>query len=446
MAKIETVCALATAVGQGGIGVVRISGPLASDIASQVLRTNIEPRYAYYGSFYGSDGVEIDKGVAIYFPNPHSYTGEDVLELQGHGGMSVMRHLLEAAVSLGARLAEPGEFSKRAFLNGKMDLVQAEAVQDLIQASSDQSARCAIRSLSGEFSDKINHLLMAMINLRVFVEATIDFSDEEIDFLANHEVSEKLENLACELTEILECANQGVLLRDGIHVAIAGKPNAGKSSLLNALTERPSAIVTAIAGTTRDVLKETIHINGMPLHIIDTAGLHQSEDIVEQEGIRRAHAEIDNADVVLLVYDAKDKAPDHSILPFEVVNKPIIEIRNKIDLLNERSNSHNNEGFINISLSAKSKEGVGLLKQSLADVAGYHPVGDGLVLSRKRHIMAIESTLEFVENAIAQLEAGASELVAEDLRQASIFLGSITGEFTSDDLLGEIFSSFCIGK
>ena len=318
MINSETICALATAVGQGGVGIVRISGPFAVDIASQVLRIDLEPRYAYYGSFYDGEGEEIDKGVAIYFPNPHSYTGEDVLELQGHGGMSVMRHLLEVACGLGARLAEPGEFSKRAFLNGKMDLVQAEAVQDLIQASSDQSARCAIRSLSGEFSDKINQLLVALINLRVFVEATIDFSDEEIDFLANHEVAEKLENLACELTEILECANQGALLRDGIHVAIAGKPNAGKSSLLNALTERPSAIVTAIAGTTRDVLKETIHINGMPLHIIDTAGLHQSEDIVEQEGIRRAHAEIDNADVVLLVYDAKDETADHSILPVHV--------------------------------------------------------------------------------------------------------------------------------
>jgi len=446
MAKVETICALATAIGQGGIGVIRISGPLAADIANQILQRTLEPRYAYYGSFYDSEGAEIDKGVAIYFPNPHSYTGEDVLELQGHGGMSVMRHLLEIATSLGARLAEPGEFSKRAFLNGKIDLVQAEAVQDLIQASSDQSARCAIRSLSGEFSNKINHLLDSMINLRVFVEATIDFPDEEIDFLASHEVAQKLEALACELTEILECANQGALLRDGIHVAIAGKPNAGKSSLLNALTERPSAIVTAIAGTTRDVLKETIHINGMPLHIIDTAGLHQSEDIVEQEGIRRAHAEIDNADVVLLVYDARDKAADHSILPFEVVNKPIIEIRNKIDLVGEQTEMQKNENYSSISLSAKLGDGLDLLKQSLADVAGYHPVGDGLVLARKRHIMAIEATLEFVENATHQLEASASELVAEDLRQASISLGSITGEFTSDDLLGEIFSSFCIGK
>ena len=442
----ETICALATAVGQGGVGIIRISGPLAADIANQVLRTELEPRYAYYGSFFDETGKEVDKGVAIYFPNPHSYTGEDVLELQGHGGMSVMRHLLEIVCHHGARLAEPGEFSKRAFLNGKMDLVQAEAVQDLIQAGSDQSARCAVRSLSGEFSDKINRLLMALVNLRVFVEATIDFSDEEIDFLASHEVAEKLDNLACELTEILECANQGALLRDGIHVAIAGKPNAGKSSLLNALTERPSAIVTAIAGTTRDVLKETIHINGMPLHIIDTAGLHQSEDVVEQEGIRRAHAEIDNADVVLLVYDAKDGAADQSILPMEIAIKPIIEVRNKIDLMQEHPCSDDSGDRNRISLSAKSKEGINLLKQTLSDIAGYRPVGEGLVLARRRHIVAIESTLEFVENAIAQLEAGASELVAEDLRQASISLGEVTGEFSSDELLGEIFSSFCIGK
>ena len=446
MPKIESICALATAVGQGGIGVVRVSGPLVSTIANTVLRVELEPRYAFYGSFYNAEGIEIDKGVAIFFPNPHSFTGEDVLELQGHGGMSVMHQLLEVATTMGARLAEAGEFSKRAFLNGKMDLIQAEAIQDLIQASSEQSARCAARSLSGEFSNKINHLLAAIIDLRVFVEATIDFSDEEIDFLANHEVAEKLEDLVCELGEILECANQGALLREGIHVAIAGKPNAGKSSLLNALTEQSSAIVTDIAGTTRDVLKETININGMPLHIIDTAGLHHSDDIIEQEGIRRAHAEIDNADVVLLVYDSNDESPDLSILPDEVVNKPILLIRNKIDLVNGIAEQSISNEQTRISLSAKSGEGVGLLKAALAEVAGYRPVGDGIVLARQRHIDAIEETLVSVNNALLQLEAGASELVAEDLRQASLSLGNVTGEFSSDDLLGEIFSSFCIGK
>ena len=335
--KIETICALATAIGQSGIGVIRVSGPLSKIISKKILHIELKPRHAFYGPFYDNEDNTIDKGVAIYFPGPNSYTGEDVVEFQGHGGMSVMRKLLETALIFGARLSEPGEFSKRAFLNGKMDLVQAEAVQDLIQSSSEESALSAVRSLTGEFSEKINHLLSELTSLRVFVEATIDFSDEEIDFLESHQVSTKLKNLKDLLTSILESANQGAILRDGLHVAIAGKPNAGKSSLLNALTKQPSAIVTDIAGTTRDVLKETIHVDGMPLHIIDTAGLHNSEDIIEQEGIRRAYTEINNADVVLLVFDAKDELPDFSILPDLVKNKPIICIRNKIDLINTKS-------------------------------------------------------------------------------------------------------------
>jgi len=314
MHKVETICAIATAIGQSGIGVVRVSGPLSKVIANKVLNVELEPRVAYYGSFYDEESNQVDKGVAIFFPGPHSYTGEDVLELHGHGGTSVLRKLLETVTFFGVRLSEPGEFTKRAFLNGKMDLVQAEAVQDLIQASSDKSALSAVRSLSGEFSEKINQLLSDLIDLRVFVEATIDFSDEEIDFLESHEASTKLEVLKKELLDILDSANQGAILRDGLHVAIAGKPNSGKSSLLNALTKQPSAIVTDIAGTTRDVLKETIHVDGMPLHIIDTAGLHKSDNIIEQEGIRRAHAEINNADVVLLVYEVKDSSADHFYL------------------------------------------------------------------------------------------------------------------------------------
>ena len=446
MHKIETICALATAVGQSGIGVIRVSGPLSKVIAHKVLNIELEPRIAYYGSFYNEESNQVDKGVAIYFPGPQSYTGEDVLELQGHGGMSVLRKLLETVIVFGARLSEPGEFTKRAFLNGKIDLVQAEAVQDLIQASSDKSALSAVRSLTGEFSEKINQLLRDLIDLRVFVEATIDFSDEEIDFLESHEVSTKLEVLKKELLDILDCATQGAILRDGLHVAIAGKPNAGKSSLLNALTKQPSAIVTDIAGTTRDVLKETIHVDGMPLHIIDTAGLHKSDNIIEQEGIRRAHAEIDNADVVLLVYDVKDSSADFSILPDIMMSKPIIAIRNKIDLLNAKSRMRQFEGQTEISLSAKFGNGIELLRQALSDVAGYNPEGDGIFLARKRHILAIESTLISINNAIEQLKVGASELVAEDLRQAGMSLGMITGEFSSDDLLGEIFSSFCIGK
>ena len=446
MHKVETICALATAIGQSGIGVVRVSGPLSKIVANKLLQIELKPRHAYYGSFYDKDSNKIDKGVSIYFPGPNSYTGEDVIEFQGHGGMSVLRKLLETATFFGARLAEPGEFTKRAFLNGKMDLVQAEAVQDLIQSSSEQSALSAVRSLTGEFSEKINHLLADLTSLRVFVEATIDFSDEEIDFLEYHEVSVKLQTLKNLLLEILESANQGAILRDGLYVTIAGKPNAGKSSLLNALTKQPSAIVTDIAGTTRDVLKETIHIDGMPLHIIDTAGLHNSNNIIEQEGIRRAHTEINNADVVLLVYDAKDKLADLSILPEAVKNKPIIYIRNKIDLLKAKAKINEVENQTEVSLSAKNGDGIDLLRQALSEVAGYNPDGEGVFLARKRHILAIDLTLNYINSAIEQLEGGASELVAEDLRQAGMSLGTITGEFSSDDLLGEIFSSFCIGK
>ena len=446
MHKVETICALATAIGQSGIGVVRVSGPLSRAIGQKLLHIELKVRHAYYGSFYDKDSNKIDKGVSIYFPGPNSYTGEDVIEFQGHGGMSVLRKLLETATFFGARLAEPGEFTKRAFLNGKMDLVQAEAVQDLIQSSSEQSALSAVRSLTGEFSEKINHLLADLTSLRVFVEATIDFSDEEIDFLESHEVSVKLQTLKNLLLEILESANQGAILRDGLYVAIAGKPNAGKSSLLNALTKQPSAIVTDIAGTTRDVLKETIHIDGMPLHIIDTAGLHNSNNIIEQEGIRRAHTEINNADVVLLVYDAKDKLADLSILPEAVKNKPIIYIRNKIDLLKAKAEIKEVENQTEVSLSAKNGDGIDLLRQALSEAAGYKPDGEGVFLARKRHILSIKLTLNYINSAIEQLEGGASELVAEDLRQAGMSLGTITGEFSSDDLLGEIFSSFCIGK
>ncbi len=444
--KIETICALATAIGQSGIGVIRVSGPLSKIISKKILHLELKPRHAFYGPFYDNEDNTIDKGVAIYFPGPNSYTGEDVVEFQGHGGMSVMRKLLKTALIFGARLSEPGEFSQRAFLNGKMDLVQAEAVQDLIQSSSEESALSAVRSLTGEFSEKINSLLSELTSLRVFVEATIDFSDEEIDFLESHQVSTKLKNLKDLLTSILESANQGAILRDGLHVAIAGKPNAGKSSLLNALTKQPSAIVTDIAGTTRDVLKETIHVDGMPLHIIDTAGLHNSKDIIQQEGIRIAYTEINNADVVLLVFDAKDELPDFSILPDLVKNKPIICIRNKIDLINTKSNVNKLDNQLEVWLSAKNGDGVDLLRKALAEFAGLNSAGEGVFLARKRHIDSIDQTLIYIDSAIEQLEGGASELVAEDLRQAGMSLGQITGEFSSDDLLGEIFSSFCIGK
>lgn len=444
--KSDTICALATAYGQSGIGVIRVTGPLSKSISKKILHQDLEPRYAYYGSFFDNDNNLIDKGVAIAFPGPNSYTGEDVVEFQGHGGVSVIRKLLETIISLDVRVAEPGEFTKRAFLNGKMDLVQAEAVQDLIQSSSEESALSAVRSLTGEFSEKINQILSELIALRVFVEATIDFSDEEIDFLESHEVSSKLHSLKLTLLNILESANQGAILRDGIHVAIAGKPNAGKSSLLNSLTKQPSAIVTDVAGTTRDVLKETIQIDGMPIHIIDTAGLHNSDNIIEQEGIRRAHTEINNADVVLLVYDASDKSVDLSILPESVKDKPKIVIKNKIDLTGSKAGIQNIQNNPEISISAKNGDGINIVRKALADFAGLNSNTEGVFLARKRHIIAINETLSFINSAIIQLDGGASELVAEDLRQAGMHLGQITGEFSSDDLLGQIFSSFCIGK
>ena len=443
--KEETICAIASAIGQSGIGIVRVSGPLAKSTSKKILQADLKPRYAYYGAFYDQNNV-IDKGVAIFFPGPNSYTGEDVVEFQGHGGTSVLRKILEITMSSGVRLAEPGEFSKRAFLNGKMDLIQAEAIQDLIQSNSEESALSAVRSLTGEFSIKINQVLSELISLRVFIEATIDFSDEEIDFIESHEVSNKLHTLKESLLDIQQTATQGAILRDGIHVAIAGKPNAGKSSLLNMLTKESSAIVTDIAGTTRDVLKETIHIDGMPIHIIDTAGLHDSDDVVEQEGIRRAHNEINNADIILLVFDSRDSKANLSILPDSVKNKPKILVRNKIDLAGNKSSVKKVGNIKEISISAKNGDGIDTLRESLSEFAGLNSGIEGVFVARKRHLDAIEETLEFINSASSQLNSGSSELVAEDLRQAGMKLGQITGEFSSDDLLGEIFSSFCIGK
>ena len=444
--KVETICAIASAIGQSGIGIIRVSGPLARSIAKQILHTDIKPRYAYYGAFYGNDNSIVDKGVAILFSAPNSFTGEDVVEFHGHGGSSVLRKLLETIIESNVRLAEPGEFTKRAFLNGKMDLIQAEAVQDLIQSNSEESALSAVRSLTGEFSAKINKILSELVSLRVFVEATIDFSDEEIDFIESHDVSNKLHNLKQKLLDIHKTATQGAILRDGIHVAIAGKPNAGKSSLLNMLTKQSSAIVTDIAGTTRDVLKETIHLDGMPVHIIDTAGLHNSDDLIEQEGIRRAHNEINNADVILLVYDSTDSELDLGILPDSVKNKPKIIVRNKIDLVDQHSSMKGIGKKLEVSISAKNGDGIDSVRAALAEFAGHNSSIEGVFVARKRHLDAIDETLEFINNGISQLNAGSSELVAEDLRLAGSKLGQSTGEFSSDDLLGEIFSSFCIGK
>lgn len=447
MSRVEsTICALASSIGKGGIGVVRVSGPLSQTIAKKMLGLVPKPRYAYYGSFFNHEHIEIDKGIALFFPGPNSFTGEDVLEFQGHGGMSVIHSLLESAISLGALAAEPGEFSKRAFLNGKMDLVQAEAVADIIDASSEQASRCALRSLSGVFSKQVNALTQSIIELRVFVEATIDFSDEEIDFLQSEQVKEKTQSIRAEIKGILHSTEQGTILREGLNVVIAGKPNVGKSSLLNALTQQSSAIVTDVAGTTRDVLRETIHINGMPLNIIDTAGLHESQDVVEKEGIKRARDAIIKADVVLMMYDAQEKQPDFSLLPKDVEFKNLLIIKNKIDLTNESVEKSTMDNKVQLSICAKNTQGIDILKQELADIAGLDQGTEGVVLARKRHIIALEESLKNIDNALLQLDGGAIELMAEDLRHAGRAMGSITGEFSSDDLLGEIFSSFCIGK
>lgn len=437
----ETITAIATPPGKGGVGIVRISGPSAYSIAQKIVNTKLKPRHAYYGSFYDKEKKVIDEGITLYFKNPHSFTGEDVVELQGHGGPVILDLLLKRVIDLGARMARPGEFSERAFLNNKMDLTQAEAVADLINAESEQAARSAIRSLQGDFSQKIKALVENATKLRMYVEAAIDFPEEEIDFIKESTVLVDAETIVKELEVILKTANQGVLLRDGMTVVIAGPPNAGKSSLLNALSGRESAIVTEVAGTTRDVLREQINIDGMPLHIIDTAGLRDSDDVVEQEGIKRAKAEIQNADVILIVNDINDEQKvDVSELPHSI---PTLFIKNKIDINNQKPTVNKKE----IKLSAKTGQGLELLTQKLKEIVGYQTNIESNFIARRRHIDALNTAKEFIQTGIEQLKNyNAGELLAEDLRQAQESLSQITGEFTSDDLLGEIFSSFCIGK
>mgnify|MGYP003663388709 CR=1 FL=1 len=449
----DTITAVATPPGRGGVGIVRISGNQTRKIAKQILRLEPRPRYAHYGSFYDQQGVEIDQGIALFFPNPNSFTGEDVLELQGHGGPVILDLLLREVLSLGARSARPGEFSERAFLNDKLDLAQAEAIADLIDSSSEQAARSALRSLQGEFSRRINALVDALIRLRIYVEAAIDFPEEEIDFLADGKVSTDLERISLDLQQVLIEANQGALLREGMNVVIAGRPNAGKSSLLNALAGKQTAIVTEIAGTTRDVLREHIHIDGMPLHIIDTAGLRDSCDIVEQIGIDRAWDEIKNADRVLLMVDASSTAETvpEKIWPDFIGHLPdlnkVTVIRNKIDLSNETPGIDSQQDCHLIRLSAKQNQGIDLLRHHLKQCMGYDSSCEGGFMARRRHIEALLKAQQFIAQGSVQLnDCGAGELLAEDLREAQNALSEITGNFSSDDLLGRIFSSFCIGK
>lgn len=446
---LDTIVALATPPGRGGVAIVRISGPLVKLIAQAILNKPLKSRYAIYASFLDSTNQMIDKGIALFFPGPNSFTGEDILELHAHGGPVITDSLIQQIVLLGARLAKPGEFTERAFLNDKIDLVQAEAVADLIDASSEQAARAAIRSLQGEFSEKINGLVHALIRLRTYIEAAIDFTDEEINFLADKQIEIDLVAIESILKKIQKEAIQGSLLREGITVVIAGLPNAGKSSLLNQLSGKDTAIVTDIPGTTRDLLREHIIIDGMPLHIIDTAGLRESKDIIEQEGIKRAHTEIERADLILFVIDATNAViPNlHHFIKKMPEYATVITIRNKIDLLNELPSVQQKNKIIEIALSAKKGEGIELLKQQIKLSVGLQTTNEGIFSARRRHIDALIRASDFIQSGLKQLkEYHAAELLAEDLRQAQLALSEITGTFTSDDLLGKIFSSFCIGK
>lgn len=444
-----TIAAIATAPGRGGVGVIRISGSNLLPFAFALTAKTPRPRYAALADFKAADGSTIDTGLLLYFPNPHSFTGEDVLELQGHGGPVVMQMLLARCLDLGARLAEPGEFSRRAFLNGKMDLAQAEAVADLIDAATASAARSAVRSLQGEFSRAIGELNEELINLRMLVEATLDFPEEDIDFLKAADAFGRLERLQLKLAEIFDRAGQGKLLQSGLHVVLAGQPNVGKSSLLNRLAGDDLAIVTPIAGTTRDALRSTIQIEGIPLHIIDTAGLRETDDEVERIGIERSWKEIERSDVVLLLVDARTGVSNTDREILERLPKTLqrITLYNKIDLAEREAERHDEASGVAISLSAKANQGIDLLRQELLRIAGWHQTED-VFIARERHLRALAMAQEHVAAARSIVEGilPALELFAEELRLAQHALGEITGEFTADDLLGVIFSRFCIGK
>ena len=467
----EPIVAIATAAGRGAVGIVRVSGRGLASLIQAVCGKPLLARQATYLPFHDVDGSAIDQGLALYFPGPHSYTGEDVLELQAHGGTVVLQLLLarclHAAAQVddatgqarlpGLRVAQPGEFTERAFLNDKIDLAQAEAIADLIDASTSAAARSASRSLAGDFSRDIHVLRDALIHLRMLVEATLDFPEEEIDFLQKADAQGQLDRLQAQLGTVMQRTQQGALLREGIKVVIAGQPNAGKSSLLNALAGAELAIVTPIAGTTRDVVQQTIQIEGVPLHVIDTAGLRDSPDVdeVEKIGIARAWGQIEAADAVLFLHDlTRAQSPDYAAADLDIAHNlnaklpasvPVIHVWNKCDACPEQNARQDAQG---IALSAKTGEGLATLRQQLLQVAGWQQASEGLYIARARHVQALRQVQGHVDTAQALLQAQAQslDLLAEELRLAQNALNAITGEFTSDDLLGVIFSSFCIGK
>ncbi|KKO49414.1 tRNA modification GTPase TrmE [Arsukibacterium sp. MJ3] len=454
MFTTDTIAALATAPGRAGVGIIRISGPDTTAVAQALLHKLPNARYADYLPFFDGNGQVLDQGIALYFPGPNSFTGEDVLELQGHGGPVILDMLLKQVLAQpNVRIARPGEFSERAFLNDKLDLAQAEAIADLIDASSEQAARCAVQSLQGEFSNRIHQLVEKVIYLRMYVEAAIDFPDEEIDFLSDGKVATDLAEIIDYLATVKKQAAQGSILREGMKVVIAGRPNAGKSSLLNALAGREAAIVTEIAGTTRDVLREHIHIDGMPLHIIDTAGLRDATDEVEQIGIARAWAEIVQADRVLFMVDGTttNATDPHDIWPDFIDRLPaslgVTVIRNKADITGETMTTDNNDKVPVYRLSAKTGAGIEALREHLKHCIGFDASTEGSFLARRRHLDALDRAAEHLAIGQEQLHSYiAGEILAEELRLTQQHLNEITGEFSSDDLLGRIFSSFCIGK
>ena len=442
----DTIAAIATAPGSGGIGVVRVSGPASSSIARAVLGQCPEPRRAAYLTFFEADRQVIDRGIAIYFSAPNSYTGEDVLELQGHGGPAVLQLLLKRCLDTGARQAAPGEFTQRAFLNDKLDLAQAEAVSDLISAATAEAARSAMRSLAGEFSRQIHALRDRLIDLRMYVEACLDFPEEDIDFISQGDVAGRLDLLQAELQSVLAGARQGMLLRDGMQIVLVGQPNVGKSSLLNQLAGEEIAIVTPVAGTTRDTIKSAIQIRGVPLHVLDTAGLRETEDEVEQHGISRTWRALESAHAVLLLVDEVHGigAAEQAIVARLRSDLPRLWVHNKIDLVGRAPAAEELRGEHHLYLSAKTGTGVELLREALLKIAGWQPVSEGVCMARARHLDLLGKVSASLGRARG-LTASA-ELLAEELRLAQERLNGITGEFTSDDLLGEIFGRFCIGK
>jgi len=445
MSAADTIVAAATPPGSGGVGVVRISGPAAADIARSMLGFLPEPRRAAYAVFCDPAGGAIDRGIALYFPAPASFTGESVLELQGHGGPVVVAALVDAAVGLGARNAEPGEFTQRAFINDKLDLAQAEAIADLVASGTRQAARAALRSLEGAFSDDVNALAEQVTTLRVYVEAAIDFPEEEVDFLADAELLQRIERCEAGFAELLDKAASGRVLRDGYRVVIVGRPNAGKSSLLNRLSGEETAIVTAVAGTTRDVIRERIDIDGLAVELVDTAGLREDPDVIEAEGIRRARAALQQADAVLWLQDATTTvaAGPEEPLPDGVA---LTIVRNKIDLCGEAPGIEAGEPVV-VRLSAKTGAGIEGLRRHLRELAGYRDLGEGAYTARRRHVDALRrAAAHFSAGRDALEHKRAGELLAEELRLAQDALGDITGRTTPDDLLGRIFADFCIGK